>query len=160
VIVLGCDVSSKSTGLAEVADGELTDQAVWTPPKKATRPGELNEYFDALTEWIGDRPVDLAMVEDPKVRRGFKTIRALTQFETITLLVLERRRIPIRRSQPGVARQIVLGLNVTAGKDEVLAAVRDQFPNIKLPPVNQGGGDVADAFVQGLAAPEILRRNG
>jgi Holliday junction resolvasome RuvABC endonuclease subunit len=158
VIVLGVDYSSKSTGVVELTDGEMTDHAVWTPPKRTTRPAELNDYFDSFTTWLGDRPIDLAMVEDPKVKRGYKTVRTLSHFEAITFLVLERRRIPIRMAQPGEARLIVLDLPVTSNKEAVLAAVRVKFPEAKFPPVNQGGGDVADAFVQGKAAPEILRR--
>lgn len=160
MIVLGFDYSSKCTGIVELTNDIMTDQAVWKPPPKTTRPAALLDYEHSLADWIGDRPADLAMVEDPKVKRGYKTVRALSHFEAITYLVLERRKIPIRTAQPGVARQIVLGLAVTTPKEQVLEAVRTQFPGLRFPPINQGGGDVADAFVQAKAASEILRRNG
>lgn len=162
MIVLGCDTSSKSTGLAEVTDGELTDQAVWTPPKKATRPAELLDYYRSLIGWLcnGHERVDLAIVEELSVTRGWKTVRALSHFEAVTYLALEEREIPIRTIKPGTARNWVLGMKITSSKEEVLAEVRRRWPDLRLPPSNQGGGDVADAFVIGKAAPEILRRLG
>lgn len=159
MIVLGVDPSSSSTGLAEVTDGDLTYHAVWTPPKKSTRPAQLLDYSLALDEWLSTRSmIDLAVVEELSVTRGWKTVRALAHFEAATYIVLERRRIPIVTIKPGAARNWVLGMPITSTKAEVLVEVRRRWPKMRLPAINQGGGDVADAFVMALAGPQSLRR--
>lgn len=163
MIVLGGDVSSKSTGLALVRREELLEQAVWTPPKKATRSAELLEYYVEFSNWLTVAEdnwgqIDLAVVEELSVTRGWKTVRALSHFEAITYLALEQHSIPLRTIKPGAARNWVLGLPITSEKAVVLAEVRRRWPDLRLPPSNQGGGDVADAYVMGLAGPEALRR--
>lgn len=164
--VVGVDPSSSSTGFTYVVDGELKAKAVWTPPKKTTpRPAALVDYEDSFDGWIGriidhlepGQSIDLAVVEELGMTRGHKTVRALSHFEAATYIVLERRRIPIMLIKAGKARNTVLGIPVTATKDEALAAVREQFPQIRWSPVNHGGPDEADAFVLAMAGPEVLR---
>lgn len=158
MIVLGFDVSSSSTGIVEVTDGKMTDQAVWKPPKKTTvRPASINDYFMSITEWLRLRPADLAVVVGP-AGRSFKTIRAISHFESITFLVLERRGVPIKELKDSEARNWVLGLPIGSSKEEAHAEVRRRYPDLRLPPINQGGGDVADAYVAALAGPEAMRR--
>lgn len=170
MLVLGVDPSSSCTGLALVRGEELVSHAVWTPPKRATRPAGLLDYRKSMSDWIevvrlrtfdhgelGPLP-DLAVVEELSVTRGWKTVRALAHFEAITYLVLEEFGIPIKTVKPGAARNWVLDMKITSSKEDVHAEVRRRWPDLKLPPVNRGGGDVADAYVVALAAPEILRR--
>ena len=141
-----------------MTDGDLTDCAVWTPPKKATRPGELRDYYDSFTEWLDGRPVDLAVVAQLAMSRGHTTTRVLAHFESPTYIVLERRSIPILTIKDGEARNWALGLKITSTKEEAHEEVRRRYPKIKVPPMNRGGGDVLDAFVAALAGPEALRR--
>lgn len=159
MIVLGCDVSSSSTGLARVRGDDLLDYAVWTPPKKASRPAAILEYEQSLDKWLEGKEIDMAVVEEPGGGGlGFRTIRSMAHFESITYLVLERRKIIIVVVKAGHARNLVLGMKITASKEEAHAEVKRRWPGLKLPPANRGGPDVADAFVQAKAGPEFLRR--
>jgi Holliday junction resolvasome RuvABC endonuclease subunit len=158
VRVLGVDPSSSSTGLALVDGERLVDSAVWKPTSKMTRPDALLDYEDSLSEWLVVGPFDLAVVEELSVTRGWKTVRALAHFEAVTYVALARRRIPMITIKPGAARNWVLEMDITSSKEEVHAEVKRRWPDLRLPRVDQGGGDVADAYVMALAGPEALRR--
>lgn len=157
MIVVGVDPSTTSTGLAEVVDGEMTDHAVWTPPKRSTRPAALRDYEDSFSEWIGDRPIDVAVVALP-ISRSHKVTRALALIESPTFIVLERRGVPVLEIKDGEARNWALGLPITSSKEQAHEEARRRYPNLRVPPSNQGGEDVLDAFVAALAAPEALKR--
>lgn len=158
---LGIDASSSSTGLVRQTNGVLIEKAVWKPSKQADKikgAYRLFEYFTDLSAWVGLRrsEIDLAVIEELGMVRGAKTVRVLSHFEAISVVVCKRHGIPTVQIKAGVARNLVLGLNPNCSKPEVLEAVRSRYPEIKWSPVNQGGTDEADAFVLALAGPESL----
>lgn len=157
--VLGIDPSSSSSGFSYVVDDQLRRKAVWTPPKKATRPAALVDYEDCLGEWIDSlgSTVDLGVVEELAVMRGAKVVRALAHFEGSSYVVLERRRIPILTVRAGKARNLVLGIPVTSSKEDTFIAVCEQYPDIRWSRKDRGGLDEADSFVLAKAGPLVLR---
>lgn len=156
--VLGVDPSSSSSGHALVEGDEMIAHGVWKPSaseekvKGATR---MYSYYTWLHTWIGMRRdmIDMAVVEELGVMRGAKTARVLAHFEAIACVVCKRHDLIVVRVKAGVARNLVLGMNPNSKKEEVLVEVRKQYPNLKFPPKNQGGEDVADAFVMAKAGP-------
>ena len=161
--ILGIDPSSACGGHA-IADGDhLVEHAVWKPSKAAVKQKgatRIFEYYRWLDEWLAPRAgeLDLAAIEDQVVMRGAKTARILAHFEAIAIVVVKIYGLPLVRVKAGEARNIVLGMNPNSPKEQVLEALRLARPDLSLPPKNQGGPDVADAFVLTQAAPVALER--
>lgn len=156
--VLGVDTSSSSSGHTLVIDGELHSWGVWKPTpteQKVKGVTRIWSYYQWLNTYIGMRKhlIDMVVVEELAVARGAKTARILGNFETVALIVPRKHGLPVVRVKAGVARNLVLGMNPNSSKEDVLVEVRKQYPQIKWPPKNQGGEDVADAFVAALAGP-------
>lgn len=149
---LGVDPSSSSTGLALTVDRALVDKAVWKPPSgRRTDAERLLHYHRWFYAWLSMREVDMAVVEELAVKRGWRTVRALAHFEATTLLTLEMREIIIVQARAGQARNYVLGMNPNSSKSDVLEEVRRRWPDIRWLPKDRGGEDEADAFVLALA---------
>ena len=153
--VLGVDPSSSSGGHALVEGDALLDWGVWKPPKKLTDVARMFSYYTWLNSWVGLRrsQIDMAVVEELAVVRGAKVARVLAHFEAIACVVCKKHGLMVVRVKAGVARNLVLGMNPNSPKEDVLVEVRKQYPDLKFPPKNQGGEDVADAFVQAKAGP-------
>lgn len=161
--VIGIDPSSSSAGHVVVIGDQLHEQAVWRPSRAAARArggSRIFEYFEWLNAWLETRAVgvDLAVVEELAVMRGAKTARVLAHFEAAAIIAVKGHRLPLVRIKAGEARNMVLGMNPNTPKEAVLAELRRQRPNLKLPPKNQGGEDVADAFVLTQAVPMAVER--
>jgi Holliday junction resolvasome RuvABC endonuclease subunit len=133
----------------------MVDWGVWKPPAKLTDVARMYSYYTWLNTWVGMRrsQIDMAVVEELTVMRGAKVARVLAHFEAIGCVVCKKHGLMVVRVKAGVARNLVLGMNPNSKKEDVLVEVRRQFPNLKFPPKNQGGEDVADAFVQAKAGP-------
>lgn len=155
MIVLGVDPSSTHCGLVELAGDQITDRAIWIPPKRANVFAKLVDYESSLDSWIGGRAIDIAGVEQLAVFRGGDVNRMLAGFEYVTYLVLARRGIPIVPIKAGVARNYVLGLDPKCGKEEAQAEVRRRWPELKW---GRDAEHKIDAFVIAKAVPEVLRR--
>lgn len=159
MIVLGVDPSSSSSGHAIVDGDDMIGFGVWKPTKaeeKAKGATRMYAYYRWLDTWVAMRRsmIDMAVVEELGVMRGAKTARVLANFEAIACVVCKKHDLIVVRVKAGVARNLVLGMNPNSKKEEVLVEVRKQYPNLKFPPANQGGGDVADAFVMAKAGPQ------
>lgn len=115
----------------------------------------MYSYYMWLNTWVGLRKhqIDMAVVEELAVVRGAKVARVLAHFEAIACVVCKKHDLIVVRVKAGVARNLVLGMNPNSPKEDVLVEVRRQYPKLKFPPKNQGGEDVADAFVQAKAGP-------
>jgi Holliday junction resolvasome RuvABC endonuclease subunit len=162
LLILGEDVSSTSTGWVIVDGQELLEVAVWTPPKKADLPRALADFYDAKHDWLDtckERGLipEVSIAEELGFTRNHQTVRVLSQFEGVAYLVNQQRGIISRTVKAGTARHHVLGLAVTTSKAEVHALARQRFSHLRFGPDNQGGGDLIDAYVVALAAPEVLR---
>jgi Holliday junction resolvasome RuvABC endonuclease subunit len=156
--VLGIDPSSSSSGHALVRGDEMIAHGVWKPTTAEQKIGgatRMYSYYTWLYGWIGLRrpAIDMAVIEELGVMRGAKTARVLAHFEAVACIVCKRHGLIVVRVKAGVARNLVLGMNPNSKKEEVLVEVRKQYPNLKFPPKNQGGEDVADAFVMAKAGP-------
>ena len=161
--VLGVDTSSASSGHALLEDGEMREYAVWRPSATEKKIGgmvRMWSYYTWFNTWVGLRKgvIDMVAIEELGVMRGAKTARVLGQFETIAIIVCMRNNLMVVRVKAGVARNLVLGMNPNSPKEQVLEEVRRQFPHVKFPPKNQGGEDVADAFVAAKAGPMAVGR--
>jgi Holliday junction resolvasome RuvABC endonuclease subunit len=156
--IVAVDVSSSSTGIAYVDDGALIDYGVWAPPKKAARPSALLDFITSLQEWIAWPIFDAAVMALPSMTRGHHTVRALAHFEAAAMIAFERRGLPVFEIKDGEARNWALGLKITASKEEAQEEVKKRYPDLKIPPMDKGGGDVIDAYVAALALPEAMRR--
>jgi len=153
--ILGIDTSSSSGGHALVEGDDLIDWGVWKPPTKFTEVSRMYSYYTWLNTWVGMRKsvIDMVAIEELGVMRGAKVARTLAHFEAIAVVVCKRHDLIVVRTKAGVARNLVLGINPNSSKEEAVAEVKRQYPHVKFPPVNRGGLDVADAFVQAKAAP-------
>lgn len=157
--VLGADPSSASAGIAvEEDEKRIICLEVWRPPVKVKRPAALLGYFRwlyALIAMYG--PIDVAVVEELSVTRGHKVVRSLSHFEGVTYLACEMHGVPMVETKAGKARNAVLGLNPNCSKEEVFAAVKQRWPELKLGAIDRGGGDKADALVMAKSWRTIAR---
>jgi hypothetical protein len=163
LLVLGEDISSSSTGLVLVDGEDLIEWAVWTPPKRADTPRALLDFYWAKHEWLesckesGLVP-DISICEEPGGGGlGFRTVRSMAKFEGVAHLVNEERGIVTRTVKAGSARATVLGTKANVTKELAHIAARERFPRVSFPPNRLGGGDVIDAFIAAMAAPEVMR---
>jgi Holliday junction resolvasome RuvABC endonuclease subunit len=170
MFVMGVDPSSSCAGIVKIdiltalqdPFQALVWKGLWKPPARASRPDELLDYSDCLDEVLGDGPLpDVAVVLRLASMRGAKTVRTLSHFESATYIVLARRRVPILTVRDSDARHHVLGLKITASKEEAIKATVERFPGIKWSPFGEKfdgpGGDEIDAFIGALSAPAIMR---
>lgn len=153
--ILGGDVSSSATGLLLADNEAVVAHAVWEPPPRADRPDSLVDFEKSLDGWL-DRigHIDAAIVEEPGGGGlGFRVVRSMAHFEGVTLLVLGRRQVIIRQIKAGKARNLVLGLKVTASKEQTLAAAWERWPWLEA-----HGEHVTDAYIQTQAWPILLKK--
>lgn len=141
-----------------VVDREFDSYAIWKPTKVETKIAgatRMFAYYQWLNTYIGLRKssIDMVVVEELAVMRGAKVARTLAHFEAIACVVPMKHNLMVVRVKAGTARNLVLGIPITASKEVTLTAVRERYPDVKWPPKNQGGEDVADAFVMALAGP-------
>jgi len=159
VIVLGIDPSSSCSGHALVEGDDMIGYGVWTPTpaeEKAKGATRIFAYYSWLNTWIGLRrsTIELAVVEELAVMRGAKTARVLAHFEAAALIACKRHGLIVVRVKAADARHQLLGLPITATKEEAHAVVKQNYPQLKLP--RKGGADVADAFVMAKAGLTVL----
>lgn len=157
--VLGIDPSSSCSGHALVEGDDLISHGVWVPtPAEAKAKGatRMYGYYKWLNTWIGLRrsTIELAVIEELAVTRGAKTARVLAHFEAIACVVCKKHGLIVVRVKAADARHQLLGLPITATKEEAHAVVKQNYPNLKLP--RKGGADVADAFVMAKAGLTVL----
>lgn len=152
--VMGVDVSSSSTGLTVIEDGQLVESTIWKPlNKKALASDRLFEYG----QWIGNklyahRP-DLVAVTSTSFSRNIHTTRVISRYEGVTIDKAKLYSADVVEAKDSTARKLVLSRG-NLSKEEAYQEVRLLEPDYPFLPFKKGGDDQTDAWVMAKAAPE------
>lgn len=151
---MGVDVSSSSTGLTVIEDGQLVESTIWKPlNKKALASDRLFEYG----QWIGNklyahRP-DLVAVTSTSFSRNIHTTRVISRYEGVTIDKAKLYSADVVEAKDSTARKLVLSRG-NLSKEEAYQEVRLLEPDYPFLPFKKGGDDQTDAWVMAKAAPE------
>jgi Holliday junction resolvasome RuvABC endonuclease subunit len=145
MITLGIDPASQRSGFCVLEDGKkILTIEYWDSNKKLTLPERLKEFREQVSSYF---PVDAVAVEELAVNRNFRTVKALSRFEAIALLVPAEWGVPVHHIKPNKARQKAFKKAIP--KELVYQKVSKKA---KLAPFDKGGNDQSDAWTLAKAA--------
>lgn len=156
--VMGADPSSSCAGLVLSSDKTFVDKRIWKPKPKMPRGEALLAYYDYTLKLLAIWQPDMAIVAQLSNVRGLPVVRALSHFEGATLMACARLGILTFQIKDSTARHHVLGLPITASKDDAIAAVKHRWPELKWSR-GDAAGDEIDAFVFSLAEGAVGGRS-
>lgn len=146
--IISIDPSSTCCGVAFLSDGEVTSLDHWNKDKKADVNTNLYNYSLFLRRFRAKRKVDWIASEEVSHSRNVNTIRKISYFESIGLLLAGEWKANILLLKVPHIRKVVFGSG-SFSKEWVYNELRKDY---KLPPYDKGGNDESDAIAVGLAA--------
>jgi Holliday junction resolvasome RuvABC endonuclease subunit len=150
--ILGADVSSSSTGISVLEDGELVASALWVPfNKKAPHSERIFEFG----QWFGNqlykhRPQKVA-ISTTSFSRNHGTTRILARYEGVAIYKAQMYSAEVIDLKDSEARKMVLSKG-NLSKEDSYNEVRLLVPDYPFLPFNKGGNDQTDAWTFAKAA--------